>query len=86
MRHAAGQFRSKADRVAAVISRVEAQLASMTFAGPAADEVRAALNAELDRMREVRRIFGQAGDLLYSGAASVEADPFGFYSSGSGGS
>jgi len=85
MRHAAGQFRSKADRIAAVIARLESQLAAMSFTGPAADEFRAGMNAEVARLREVRRVFGEAVDLLNSGAANVEADPMGFYSPGSGG-
>ena len=84
MRHAASQFRSKAERVAAVISRLDVQLGSMSFAGPAADEFRAAVNADLARLREIRRILGQAADLLNSGAANVEADPLGFYSTGPG--
>ena len=85
MRHAAGQFRSKGDRVAVVTSRLELQLGSMSFTGPAADEFRAAINGELGRLREITRILGQAADLLYSSAASVEADPSAFYSPGSDG-
>jgi uncharacterized protein YukE len=85
MRHAAGQFRSKAERVAAVVNRLNAQLATMAFAGPAADEFRSAINAERARLGEVMRILGQAADVLHSSAASVDADPAGFYSTGSAG-
>jgi hypothetical protein len=85
MRHSAGQFRSKGDRTALVASRLETQIGGMSFMGPAADELRAAINAELGRLREITRILGQAADLLNSAAANVEADPLGFYSPGSGG-
>jgi len=85
MRHSADQFRSKGDRTAVVTNRLEAQIGSMSFMGPAADELRAAINAELGRLREITRMLGQAAELLYSAAANVEADPLGFYSPGSGG-
>ena len=85
MRHAAGQFRSKGDRVATVVGRLEAQVAAMSFTGPAADEFRAAIDGEVGRLREVTRILGEAADVLNASAARVEADPIGFYSTGSGG-
>ena len=43
------------------------------------------MNAERARLSQVMRILGQAADVLQSGAASVEADPASFYSTGSGG-
>jgi len=82
MRHAASQIRSKADRVGVVLSRLEAQVASMTYAGPAADQFRAAMADEMRRLTEASRILAQASDVLLRGAANVEADPLGFYGSG----
>jgi uncharacterized protein YukE len=82
MRHAASQFLSKRDRVAAVINRLERQVQSMSFAGPAADEFRAAIGAETARLRQIANILGQAADVLHSAAANVEADPVAWYSGG----
>ena len=83
MRHAASQMRSKVDRVSAVVNRLEAQVGSMVYAGPAAEQFRAAMEYERWRLREIARILGQAADVLTQGAASVEADPTGFYSADS---
>ena len=86
MRHAAAQFRSKADRVGVVVNRLDAQLASMSFAGPAADQFRGALSWERHRLWELVKVLGRAGEVLNEGAARVEADPLGFYGQqGSGG-
>lgn len=79
MRAAASQFRSKADRVATVSSRLATQLGSMTFAGPAADQFRSAVSWEQHRLKVIASALAQAADVLNQGAARVEADPLGFY-------
>lgn len=86
MRHAAAQFRDKANRVAAVAGRVEAQVASMVYAGPAAAQFRAAMDHERWRLREITKLLGQAADALTQAAATVEADPAGFYGTAGGAS
>jgi uncharacterized protein YukE len=86
MRHAAAQFRSKGDRVAVVLSRLDGQLASMVYAGPAADQFRAAVNWERDRLRQILNALVRVADVLNEGAARVEADPMWFSGSqGTGG-
>lgn len=82
MRHAASQIRSKSDRVAVLLGRIDRQTAAITYVGPAADQFRQRLAAERHRLREVQRILGELADALNQGAASVEADPAGFYGGG----
>lgn len=82
MRHAASELRVRADRVGAVVARLEARVPSMVFAGPAADRFRGQIAAEQARLREVMRILDEAADALMRGAAAVEADPTGFYGGG----
>jgi uncharacterized protein YukE len=79
MRHAATQFRQKAERTGVVLSRLAAQVGSMSYAGPAADQFRASMQHEQNRLREIARVLNQVADILYEGAARVEADPLGFY-------
>jgi uncharacterized protein YukE len=86
MRHAASQFRSKGDRVAVVMSRLDSQLASMVYAGPAADQFRAAVNSERERLRQILNALTRVADVLNEGAARVEADPLGYYGAEGGGS
>lgn len=85
MRHAATQLRSKSDRVATVLSRVNAQVAAMTYAGPAADQLRAAMSHEQSAMKESVRILGEAADIMDRGAARLEADPLAFGAAWAGG-
>jgi uncharacterized protein YukE len=82
MRHAASQLRSKADRVAAVAGRLEGQVAAMSFAGPAAVQFRGVIGDQVRRQREAARILNEMAGALTNAAASVEADPVGFYGSG----
>lgn len=79
MRHAASQFRSKAERVAVVMSRLDNQLSSMVYAGPAADQFRAAMSTERYRLNEIVKALAQVTDVLNDAAARVEADPLGSY-------
>ena len=79
MRIAASQFSSKADRTAVVLSRLNAQVNSMVYAGPAADQFRAAMSFEMERLREIITAIGRVAETLNAGAAKVEADPLGFY-------
>jgi uncharacterized protein YukE len=79
MRIAASQFGSKADRTAVVLSRLNAQVSSMVYAGPAADQFRAAMAFETDRLREIIAAIGRVVEVLNASAAKVEADPLGFY-------
>jgi uncharacterized protein YukE len=81
MRHAASQFRSKADRVAVVLARLETQVDAMIYAGPAADQFRAAMSTERQRLREICTTLCRVSDVLNDGAARVEADPLSFYGS-----
>jgi uncharacterized protein YukE len=79
MRIAASQFGSKADRTAVVVNRLNAQVNSMIYTGPAADQFRAAMSFEIERLREIIAALGRVVELLNAGAAKVEADPSGFY-------
>ena len=82
MRYAASQLRGKADRIALVAGRLGTQVESMTFAGPAADQFRAAMRSDGAQLRAVARILAEAADALSQAATRVEADPTGFYGSG----
>ncbi|HEY4609988.1 MAG TPA: hypothetical protein VIH06_12305, partial [Ilumatobacteraceae bacterium] len=82
MRFSASQIRSRADRLAVVASRLDTLLASMTFAGPAADQFHAGAMDKLQQLKQASNVLTQAADVLVRGAASVEADPLGFYGSG----
>lgn len=82
MRFAASQIRAKVDRVGVVLARLDAELVSMTFAGPAADQFRAAMADQMRQLTEASKILARAADALIRGAANVEADPIGFYESG----
>jgi uncharacterized protein YukE len=79
MRIAASQFGSKADRAAVVLSRLNAQVNSMVYTGPAADQFRAAMAFEMERLREIIAAIHRVVEVLNAGAAKVEADPLGFY-------
>ena len=79
MRHAAAQFRSKADRVAVVLNRLDGQMNSMVYAGPAADQFRAAMSSERNRLGEIIKVLGRVTEVLNEAAARVEADPLGVY-------
>lgn len=79
MRFAASQFRSKADRLGVVLGRLDGQVGSMTYAGPSADQFRAAMAEERGRLAEIMQVLGRVSDLLNDGAARVDADPLGFY-------
>jgi uncharacterized protein YukE len=79
MRHAASQFRSKAERVSVVLNRLDGQVNTMVYAGPAADQFRATMNAERNRLSEIVKALAQVADVLNEGAARVEADPLGYY-------
>lgn len=84
MRHAASQFRSKADRVAIVLNRLNGQVNTMVYAGPAADQFRAAMDWERSRLAEIVTALGRVADVLNDAAAKVEADPLGYYGAGGG--
>jgi uncharacterized protein YukE len=82
MRNGAAQLRAKADRVAAMLTRLETQVGAMTYTGPAADRFRRDMATRSQVSRETIRILGTAADLLNQGAAAVDADPTGFYGAG----
>lgn len=82
MRSAASQLRTKIDRIAAVVARLEARVPSMSYTGPAADRFRVRIATQVARLREVMRILDEMADALVRGAAAVEADPSGFYAGG----
>lgn len=84
MRHAASQIRARSERVASMLARLDRQTESMSYTGPAADQFRRNLAAERHRLREIMRILTEVSDALMQGAANVEADPVGFYGSGTG--
>lgn len=79
MRYAAAQLRARQERLESVMRRLDGQVQSMVFAGPAANRFRTAIAAELDRMRQMAWVLRQAADALTQGAANVEADPTAFY-------
>lgn len=82
MRSAAAQIRGKSDRIAVVISRLDGQTGSMTYAGPAADRFRASIASERQRLTKVMGILSQMSEALIQGAAAAEADPLSFYGAG----
>jgi uncharacterized protein YukE len=75
MRHAAAQLRGKADRIAMVLARLDRQVASMTYAGPAADEFRGVMAAQRVQLRETTRILCETADILSRSAVRAETDP-----------
>jgi uncharacterized protein YukE len=79
MRHAASQFHSKAERTASVSARLDAQVGAMTYAGPAADQFRAAMNQIHNALAINSGVMRQLADALNSAAVAVEADPARFY-------
>lgn len=85
MRHAAAQLRAKAERVSAVMGRLDAQVGAMVYSGPAADQFRAVMAAERDGLTTARSVLGQAADLMDRAAARVESDPLGFDQAWTGG-
>ena len=82
MRDAASQLLSKADRIGVVLNRIDAQVGSMTYAGPAADRFRGTIATERDQLVQVARVLRETSDALNRSAARIEADPTGFYGTG----
>ncbi len=82
MRHAAAQLRTRSDRIAMVLNRLDTQVGAMAYTGPAADRFRRDMAVRSQAYRDSIRIIGTAIDLLNHGAAAVDADPTGFYSAG----
>jgi hypothetical protein len=68
-----------------VVSRLDGQVGSMVYAGPAADQFRAAMNWERTRLTEIVTALGRVTDVLNEAAARVEADPLGYYGAGGSG-
>lgn len=67
----ASDLRGRCDRVGAVIARLDAHLARMSYAGPAADRFRAALADQRRVLSEVQRILQEASDALNRTAAGA---------------
>jgi uncharacterized protein YukE len=86
MRYAASQFRSKAERVAVVVNRLDVQVGAMVYAGPAADQFRSKMSTERYQLQEVLTVLGRVADVLNDGASRVEADSLGLYSNPDSGS
>lgn len=73
MRNAASQLRGRADRLAAVIRRLESETGSMTYAGPAADRFRSNMSFIDGQLAQVLQRMTEAAEILVRGAAEVEA-------------
>jgi uncharacterized protein YukE len=74
MRSAAAQLRGRADRLSAVIARLQSQTGSMSYTGPAAERFRVAINDNTDQLAEVRRMMAETADILLNSAAQTEAN------------
>ena len=86
MRYAASQFRSKADRVATVMRRVDTQVGGMDYSGPAADKFRSEMRAQRSELQEALTVLGRVADVLNDGASRIEADALGLYANPGAGS
>ncbi|MGB6057436.1 MAG: hypothetical protein WBF71_04160 [Microthrixaceae bacterium] len=72
MREAAGQLRAKVERAASLINRLDAQLASMTYSGPAADRFRAEMTQTRSILVRSNDLTCQAADILVRDALRIE--------------
>ena len=77
MRHAAAQLQSRAERIGGVINRLDAQVAAMTYAGPAADRFHASIAEHRAVLANTQGILRGAADTLVQGAANAEAQTWG---------
>jgi hypothetical protein len=73
MRHAAAALRDRADRLGAMAAQLDTTLATMTFAGPAADRFRASSTFTRDELVKLRGLLLQSVETLLQGAAADEA-------------
>ena len=74
MRSAATQLRGKVDRIATVLSRLDRQVASMTYAGPAADQFHVVMANERVQLLETTRILSETAGVLTRSASRAEID------------
>lgn len=72
MRTASAQLRLRAGRFSVLAAEVESSVASMSFAGPAADRWRPAVGDQSNRLRAAAERLEQDADLLVREAALVE--------------
>ncbi len=72
MRHAAAQLRERADRLASVISRIDGQLTSMSYSGPAADRFRSTMAGHRSTLTGVHGHMTETVNILLRGAQAEE--------------
>lgn len=73
LRHAASALRQRADQAGSVANQVANSLATMTYAGPAADRFRASANRHHGELLKVNSILGQLADAMVQAAAEEDA-------------
>jgi len=77
MRRSAVELLARSDRLGAVIGRLDAQLGSMGYAGPAADRFRLSMGEKRRVTAEAQRILREAAEVLNRTAAATEASASG---------
>ena len=73
MRQAANELVAKADRLAGLVRQVDAQVAPMTYAGPAADRFRADIASQRSNLVQTQGILRNTAEVLMQAAASADA-------------
>lgn len=73
LRHAASALRLRADQAGSVANQLGNTLATMTYAGPAADRFRASANLHRDELVQVHAILTRLADAMVQTAAQEDA-------------
>lgn len=73
LRMAAAELNGRVDRLSAVISRVDTQIASMTYAGPAADRFRSSLAYYRSELMKTHANMTETVNILNRAAQSEES-------------
>ena len=73
MRRSAAQLNERAARLGAVGARIDAQVAGMVYAGPAAERFRATLNERRQRIGQAAGQLQTLADTLVRSAMATEA-------------
>lgn len=74
MRDAANQLRAKVEYTSSLINRLDAQLASMSYAGPAADRFRGEMAQSRSILVQANSITHQLIDILLRDAQRIESN------------
>lgn len=82
MRHAAAQLRPKIESTAALPNNLEARVAAMAYAGPAADRFYSELTTCISMLRQAGNLTNQLSDILIRDAQKIESQAMGGFPTG----